>query len=122
MLLHLHMFYFSSCNFGVFLFLSAEIQPKSEIESPVCSGLEHSMPYSQDVQRLQYENWTFSRFYLLSFIKLPIYVVFYPFPFLFRVFSATWNVGGISPHGGLNLDDFLQVHDQSDIYVLGYTS
>ncbi|KAM7472654.1 hypothetical protein LguiA_010837 [Lonicera macranthoides] len=68
---------------------SSEIQPKSEIESPVCSGLEHSMPYSQDVQRL-------------------------------RVFSATWNVGGISPHSGLNLDDFLQVHDQSDIYVLGF--
>ncbi|XP_057980985.1 type I inositol polyphosphate 5-phosphatase 10 [Malania oleifera] len=38
----------------------------------------------------------------------------------FRVFVATWNVGGKPPHSGLNLDDFLQVHDQSDIYVLGF--
>ncbi|CAK9143047.1 unnamed protein product [Ilex paraguariensis] len=37
-----------------------------------------------------------------------------------RVFVATWNVGGKSPHSGLNLDDFLQVHDPSDIYVLGF--
>ena len=37
-----------------------------------------------------------------------------------RVFVATWNVGGKSPHSGLNLDDFLHVHDQADIYVLGY--
>lgn len=37
-----------------------------------------------------------------------------------RVFAATWNVGGISPHNGLNLDDFLQVHNESDIYVLGF--
>ncbi|KAJ6767549.1 TYPE IV INOSITOL POLYPHOSPHATE 5-PHOSPHATASE 9 [Salix koriyanagi] len=37
----------------------------------------------------------------------------------FRVFVATWNAGGKSPHSGLNLDDFLQVHDESDIYVLG---
>ncbi|XP_034909457.1 type I inositol polyphosphate 5-phosphatase 10 isoform X2 [Populus alba] len=38
----------------------------------------------------------------------------------FRVFVATWNVGGKSPHSGLNLDDFLQVQDESDIYVLGF--
>lgn len=38
----------------------------------------------------------------------------------FRVFVATWNVGGKSPHSGLNLDDFLQVNNPSDIYVLGY--
>ncbi|KAF3434316.1 hypothetical protein FNV43_RR25419 [Rhamnella rubrinervis] len=38
----------------------------------------------------------------------------------FRVFVATWNVGGVSPHAGLNLDDFLQVDHQSDIYVLGF--
>lgn len=37
-----------------------------------------------------------------------------------RVFTATWNVGGKSPHNGLNLDNFLQIHDQSDIYVLGF--
>ncbi|XP_010658880.1 type I inositol polyphosphate 5-phosphatase 10 isoform X2 [Vitis vinifera] len=37
-----------------------------------------------------------------------------------RVFVATWNVGGKSPHSGLNLDDFLHVHDQADIYVLGF--
>ncbi|KAE9465847.1 hypothetical protein C3L33_02241, partial [Rhododendron williamsianum] len=39
----------------------------------------------------------------------------------YRVFVATWNVGGKSPHNGLNLDDFLQVQDQFDIvYVLGF--
>lgn len=38
----------------------------------------------------------------------------------FKVFVATWNVGGKSPHSGLNLDDFLQVHDESDIYILGF--
>ncbi|KAL9676830.1 hypothetical protein QQ045_005050 [Rhodiola kirilowii] len=38
----------------------------------------------------------------------------------FSVFVATWNVAGKSPHSGLNLDDFLQVHNQSDIYVLGF--
>ncbi|PQQ17875.1 type I inositol polyphosphate 5-phosphatase 10 isoform X1 [Prunus yedoensis var. nudiflora] len=38
----------------------------------------------------------------------------------FRVFVATWNVGGKSPHNDLNLDDFLQVNNESDIYVLGF--
>ncbi|KAL9451104.1 hypothetical protein AB3S75_012787 [Citrus x aurantiifolia] len=38
----------------------------------------------------------------------------------FRVFVATWNVGGKTPHSGLNLDDFLQVDGQSDIYILGF--
>ncbi|XAR48320.1 hypothetical protein NMG60_11031091 [Bertholletia excelsa] len=38
----------------------------------------------------------------------------------FRVFVATWNVGGKSPPNDLNLDDFLHLHDQSDIYVLGF--
>ncbi|KAA8514777.1 hypothetical protein F0562_017956 [Nyssa sinensis] len=38
----------------------------------------------------------------------------------FRVFVATWNVAGKSPHGDLNLDDFLQVQHESDIYVLGF--
>ncbi|CAN1258583.1 Type I inositol polyphosphate 5-phosphatase 10 [Linum perenne] len=38
----------------------------------------------------------------------------------FRIFVATWNVGGKSPHSGLNLDDVLQVHNQADIYVLGF--
>ncbi|KAL7239158.1 hypothetical protein ACSBR2_005121 [Camellia fascicularis] len=37
----------------------------------------------------------------------------------FRVYVATWNVGGKPPPNSLNLDDFLQVYDQSDIYVLG---
>ncbi|XP_042521201.1 type I inositol polyphosphate 5-phosphatase 10-like isoform X2 [Macadamia integrifolia] len=37
-----------------------------------------------------------------------------------RVFVATWNVGGKSPHSDLNLDNFLQVEDPSDIYVLGF--
>uniref|UniRef100_A0A2P2LSJ0 Type I inositol 1 4 5-trisphosphate 5-phosphatase CVP2-like isoform X1 n=1 Tax=Rhizophora mucronata TaxID=61149 RepID=A0A2P2LSJ0_RHIMU len=38
----------------------------------------------------------------------------------FRVFVATWNVGGKSPNNGLHLDTFLQVGKQSDIYVLGF--
>ncbi|XVE68475.1 hypothetical protein DITRI_Ditri09bG0071300 [Diplodiscus trichospermus] len=37
----------------------------------------------------------------------------------FRVFVATWNVGGKSPDSKLNLDDILQVREESDIYVLG---
>ncbi|PON59724.1 Deoxyribonuclease I [Parasponia andersonii] len=38
----------------------------------------------------------------------------------YRVFVATWNAGGIPPHNGLNLDDFLQVDNPSDIYILGF--
>ncbi|KAA8530884.1 hypothetical protein F0562_005492 [Nyssa sinensis] len=38
----------------------------------------------------------------------------------FRIFVATWNVGGKTPHHGLNLEDFLQVEGSSDIYVLGF--
>ncbi|KAJ4965993.1 hypothetical protein NE237_017842 [Protea cynaroides] len=37
-----------------------------------------------------------------------------------KIFVATWNVGGKSPHNGLNLEDFLQVEGSSDIYVLGF--
>ncbi|KAK9265805.1 hypothetical protein L1049_003411 [Liquidambar formosana] len=47
---------------------------------------------------------------------MPIYQDVLPF----RVFVATWNVGGKPPHSGLDLDDFLQLHTQSDIYVLGF--
>ncbi|KAJ9541224.1 hypothetical protein OSB04_027730 [Centaurea solstitialis] len=36
------------------------------------------------------------------------------------VFTATWNVGGKSPSSDLNLDNLLQVHCQSDIYILGF--
>ncbi|OMO49444.1 Inositol polyphosphate-related phosphatase [Corchorus capsularis] len=38
----------------------------------------------------------------------------------FRVFVATWNVGGKSPDSKVNLDDVLQVREESDIYVLGF--
>ncbi|KAI5324515.1 hypothetical protein L3X38_033588 [Prunus dulcis] len=38
----------------------------------------------------------------------------------FRIFVATWNVGGKSPNNGLNLQDFLQVEGSSDVYVLGF--
>ncbi|KAF5201098.1 Type i inositol polyphosphate 5-phosphatase protein [Thalictrum thalictroides] len=38
----------------------------------------------------------------------------------FRFFVATWNVGGKAPHNGLNLDKFLRVEEESDIYVLGF--
>ncbi|TYH14348.1 hypothetical protein ES288_A06G213400v1 [Gossypium darwinii] len=38
----------------------------------------------------------------------------------FRVFVATWNVGRKSPDSEFNLDDILQVSEESDIYVLGF--
>ncbi|WOL15921.1 type I inositol polyphosphate 5-phosphatase 10-like isoform X1 [Canna indica] len=38
----------------------------------------------------------------------------------FRIFVATWNVGGNTPHKELNLNDFLPANDHSDIYVLGF--
>ncbi|RZC79085.1 hypothetical protein C5167_003299 [Papaver somniferum] len=38
----------------------------------------------------------------------------------FRIFVATWNVGGKAPHTGLDLDKILHVEDKSDIYVLGF--
>ncbi|XP_071707588.1 type I inositol polyphosphate 5-phosphatase 10 isoform X2 [Rutidosis leptorrhynchoides] len=37
-----------------------------------------------------------------------------------RVFTATWNVAGKSPSSDLNLDNLLQIHCQSDIYILGF--
>ncbi|KHN10145.1 hypothetical protein GLYMA_15G223200v4 [Glycine max] len=38
----------------------------------------------------------------------------------FRVFAATWNVGGQCPTGNLDLNDFLQVRNEPDMYVLGF--
>ncbi|CAK8578822.1 unnamed protein product [Lathyrus sativus] len=38
----------------------------------------------------------------------------------FRVFVATWNVGGKSPNYDLNLQDFLLVEGSADIYILGF--
>ncbi|XP_065871795.1 type I inositol polyphosphate 5-phosphatase 10 isoform X3 [Euphorbia lathyris] len=38
----------------------------------------------------------------------------------FRAFVATWNVGGKSPNDAVNLDDFLRIDNQADIYVLGF--
>ena len=38
----------------------------------------------------------------------------------FRMFVATWNVGGKAPNHGLDLEDFLLVEGSADIYVLGY--
>ncbi|KAJ7977075.1 Type I inositol polyphosphate 5-phosphatase [Quillaja saponaria] len=37
-----------------------------------------------------------------------------------RMFVGTWNVGGKSPHDGLNLRDWLGSPAQADIYVLGF--
>ncbi|GLJ06312.1 hypothetical protein SUGI_0036130 [Cryptomeria japonica] len=36
------------------------------------------------------------------------------------IFVATWNVGGITPYNGLNLDDWLHSSCPADIYVLGF--
>lgn len=38
----------------------------------------------------------------------------------YRVFVATWNVGGKSPPSHLNLDDWLHTSPPADIYVLGF--
>ncbi|XP_030492505.2 type I inositol polyphosphate 5-phosphatase 8 [Cannabis sativa] len=37
-----------------------------------------------------------------------------------RTFVGTWNVGGISPHDGLNLRNWLKSPTQADIYVIGF--
>ncbi|XVE61827.1 hypothetical protein DITRI_Ditri06bG0070500 [Diplodiscus trichospermus] len=37
-----------------------------------------------------------------------------------RMFVGTWNVGGKSPHEGLNLRDWLRSPASADIYVLGF--
>ncbi|XP_012443463.1 type I inositol polyphosphate 5-phosphatase 8 isoform X1 [Gossypium raimondii] len=37
-----------------------------------------------------------------------------------RMFVGTWNVGGKSPHHGLNLSDWLRSPAPADIYVLGF--
>ena len=36
-----------------------------------------------------------------------------------RMFVGTWNVGGKSPHEGLNLRDWLRSPAPADVYVLG---
>ncbi|KAG8374298.1 hypothetical protein BUALT_Bualt11G0117200 [Buddleja alternifolia] len=36
------------------------------------------------------------------------------------MFVGTWNVGGKSPHDGLNLNDWLKTKAPADIYVLGF--
>lgn len=38
----------------------------------------------------------------------------------YRVFAATWNVGGKSPSDNLNLEDWLHTSPPADIYVLGF--
>ncbi|KAM0872030.1 hypothetical protein ACQ4PT_039004 [Festuca glaucescens] len=38
----------------------------------------------------------------------------------YRIFTATWNVGGKSPPRGLNLDEWLHSSPPADIYVLGF--
>ncbi|KAL4200222.1 hypothetical protein AMTRI_Chr03g55290 [Amborella trichopoda] len=38
----------------------------------------------------------------------------------YKVFVATWNVGGKSPPNYLNLDDWLHTSPPADIYVLGF--
>ena len=37
-----------------------------------------------------------------------------------RMLVGTWNVGGKTPHEGLNLRDWLRTQAPADIYVLGY--
>lgn len=37
----------------------------------------------------------------------------------FRIFVATWNVGGRTPNSDMNLEDFLLMEHSADIYVCG---
>ena len=39
-----------------------------------------------------------------------------------RIFVATWNVGGKTPNNSINLEEFLQVEDTTDIYVIGFVT
>lgn len=36
-----------------------------------------------------------------------------------RVCVGTWNVGGISPPSDLDIDDWIEINQPADIYVLG---
>ncbi|XP_038999876.1 type I inositol polyphosphate 5-phosphatase 5-like [Hibiscus syriacus] len=38
----------------------------------------------------------------------------------FRIFVATWNVGGRAPNIDMNLEDFFLMEDSADIYVCGF--
>ncbi|XWS41539.1 hypothetical protein CRYUN_Cryun17cG0090400 [Craigia yunnanensis] len=38
----------------------------------------------------------------------------------FRIFAATWNVGGKTPTSDMNLEDFLLMEGSADIYVCGF--
>ncbi|GJX43886.1 type I inositol polyphosphate 5-phosphatase 4-like protein [Tanacetum coccineum] len=38
----------------------------------------------------------------------------------YRIFVATWNVGGKSPTNSLNLEDWLHTSPPADVYVLGF--
>ncbi|XVE86749.1 hypothetical protein DITRI_Ditri18aG0058600 [Diplodiscus trichospermus] len=38
----------------------------------------------------------------------------------FRIYVATWNVGGKTPTSDMNLEDFLLIEDSADIYVCGF--
>ncbi|CAN0919645.1 Type I inositol polyphosphate 5-phosphatase 5 [Linum grandiflorum] len=38
----------------------------------------------------------------------------------FRIYVATWNVGGRTPDASMNLEDFLQVHESPDLYICGF--
>ncbi|CAI0420196.1 unnamed protein product [Linum tenue] len=38
----------------------------------------------------------------------------------FRIYVATWNVGGRTPDASWNLEDFLQVDETPDLYICGF--
>lgn len=55
-----------------------------------------------------------------------IYNLFFLFLFLFffsacvrRICVGTWNVGGKLPPDDLDIDDWLDINEPADIYVLG---
>ena len=92
-------------------------------------------PHSKKIHRGQTTLWCF----LVSIIKIGgvcnffflFYQSYYSIYLMYkhhfvvdlhhnRMFVATWNVGGKSPHEGLTLGDWLRTSTPADIYVLGY--
>ena len=57
-------------------------------------------------------------FFLVFLFSIVIYLCLKNF----RIFVGTWNVAGRSPIGSLavDLDDWLNLKDEADMYVLGY--
>ncbi|KAG0477533.1 hypothetical protein HPP92_014374 [Vanilla planifolia] len=101
------------------------ISGKSISVEEACAGINGMAFKSFSPESGKFASQAF-RFQWIAPNILAFYVSFHsaedPFlrPCLFPSFPSTWNVGGRSPHIGLNLDDFLPINDGSDVFVLGF--